>query len=125
MRRILGVDAGWDLLMGVALCLIPWLYPGFAGAAPWFVGLGLGCIAVAFVMVRAAQGVNTADVCRIAAVGNAIAALAVMVCVWWFSPLGVVGNVIAAIVAVVCAGFAVLEWGALKRPPRMANGPNL
>jgi hypothetical protein len=99
-RGVLIADAVWDVLLGVGFLVLLWL--GF----PWFlaVPLAIGCFAFAALLVKAARGSDTAAITRLAAVSNAVTAVA-----------GVIAAVVAAVpmlsvAAAVCAIFAGAEW---------------
>lgn len=105
LGRILGADAGWDLVLGVVLCVLPLI----TDARPWplFLVLGVGSLIFAAVLWRAAsQSEGALQACQAAAIGNTLAVFAALTAIA-FSP----GAALAlAIAAVGCAVFAALEW---------------
>lgn len=111
MPAVLGADAGWDVLLGVALFLAPWLVT--ASMWPVFVMLGAGCFVFAVVLARAARGHETVTITRLAVIGNIAATTVSVVVVCSFRPSpGITAGVIIA--AVGCAAFAALEWLAAR-----------
>lgn len=120
LPTILLTDAIWDSLLGVALVLAPW-QPivgifGLSAARPWpvFVILGIGSFAFAGLLIRSAQGTNTIEVCRIAAIANTVAVVAVIVLLALLSAVGPGWLSLLGIAGAGCAVFAVLEWAGAK-----------
>lgn len=78
----LAVDAGWDLVVGLGLCLA--CIPATAGAVglptarPWpaYVALAAACVVFSVLLVRAARCADTLPIARLAAIANAAAAVA-------------------------------------------------
>lgn len=116
--RVLAGDAVWDALLGAVLCLMPWLGPhaGLPAARPWpvFVLAGVACLAFSAVLAAACRSAQpVADLARIAAIGNAVAAVAAIVSAVLLG--GPPGAVVALVVAAIgCAAFAVAEWRAAR-----------
>lgn len=116
IARVLALDAVWDGLLGVTFCLVPWFggYVGLSAARPWpvYVVVGVACLAFSAVLANGARSTDAVALCRLAAVGNAAAAvLAAVAAVVLGGPSGVA----LGIAAVGCAAFAVAEWR-LRRP---------
>lgn len=119
MRLLMGADAVWDVLVGVALFLVPISAVtdavGFPAASPWpvYYALGVATIAMALVLVRAARGTDTAAVCKLAALANAAAVVVVVVLVLFLAmPAAVTVTLLVA--AVITGVFAALEGAALR-----------
>jgi hypothetical protein len=107
LRRVLRADAVWDAVLGAALCAL-------ASVQPWplFVALGIGCFAFAVVLERGARGTESIPVCRAAAVGNALAVVAVIVVLALLPDPRAITVAALVVAAAGCAAFAALEWRA-------------
>lgn len=115
LRRLLAFDAAWDLLLGVLLCAAPWLgrlVLGMDLAAWWpaFLIVGLASIAFGLLLARAAQGVNSVEICTAAAIANGVTAGVSMLAVSLIPFGNNATAVILLLVALVCAAFGFLEW---------------
>ncbi|GAA1987812.1 hypothetical protein [Amycolatopsis minnesotensis] len=119
MRLLLGADAVWDGLLGVALFLVPVSAVtdavGFPVARPWpvYYALGVAMVAMALVLARAARGTDAVAVCKLAALGNAAGVVVAVALVLVF-PLPATVTVTLLVAAFVTAVFAGLEAAALR-----------
>ena len=119
----------WDLLLGLTLLVVA--VP--AGAATLglpansllttvvLVVVGVGSLAYALVLARAARHADAAEaICASTAVANAVGVVALLaILVTLRQELTVAGTTIAAVAAVGCAAFAGAEWS--TRPLRKAQ----
>ncbi|QWF79259.1 hypothetical protein [Amycolatopsis sp. CA-230715] len=119
MRLLMGADAVWDGLLGLALLLLPVAAVsdavGFPAVRPWpvYCALGVAMLAMALVLARAARGIDTAAVCKLAALGNAAGVVVAVVLVLVFA-LPAAVTVALLVAAFVTAVFAALEAAALS-----------
>lgn len=116
LAQVLAADAVWDGVLGVAFCAVPWLgrYAGLPAARPWpvFVLAGLACLAFAVVLARGARGPDATALCRVAAIGNAAAAVLASAAAVL---LGGAPAVALGLAAAGCLAFAVAEWNVTAR----------
>lgn len=115
MRRLLAVNAAWDLVIGIALCIIPFFSASVFGfnLKPWwpaFVIAGLLSIAFSVLLLRAARGIRSREICTTAAIANGLGAGAVMLAVSLIPIRNNTTNITLLLIALICAGFAFLEW---------------
>lgn len=117
LPAVLGADALWDVLLGVASGALAWPGRGrwlglpTGGAWPVYALLAVGCLVFAALLVRAARGRDRIRVARLAALANAGAAAGAFAAGALLQ--GTVrpgGTVVLVVAGAGCAAFAALEW---------------
>lgn len=128
LRVILGADAVWDALLGLALFLASWPAAaeriGLPVARPWpvFVLLGIGCVGFGVLLARTARSANRADaatVSRAASIGNAAGTIGLIVLLLLLEQPAASEITALVLAAVGCAVFAVLEWRPVRPEPML------
>lgn len=119
LQRILAADAAWDLVLGIALCVAPWAGRPVLGINiiswwPAFVIVGIGSLAFAFALLRAAQGIRIVETCTAAAIANGLSGGALILIVGLLGSLHDASTMLLLFVALVCGGFALLEWRQIR-----------
>lgn len=121
-RRVVALDAGWDLLLGIA-CVVA-AVPGGAsilGLPPtmgWpvravLVVIGIGSVGYSGLLAHSARGEETASaICPPTALANAATAVVLgALVVLLAGTLTSLGTAVVTVAGLGCAAFAGAEWG--------------
>ena len=119
LHRLLAWDAAWELLVGIACFIAPFVAKPLFGLDlvgwwPAFFLLGLGCVAFSALFARGARGIDSLRICTAGAIANALAAGSLMMVVSLVGALNNAAQITLLLLALVCAGFSFLQWRQLS-----------